>query len=73
MKEEKFTGGKWGLEYGTVVIGGIIYEFDNVFDANLIAVAPEMYDYLSHMVEHEVINDSSIEREVKCLLERARG
>lgn len=33
----------------------------------------EMYDYLLYMVEHDVINDSSIEREVKSLLAKARG
>ena len=73
MSEEKFTGGVWGFEYGLVVIGGINYEFDNAHDAPLIAAAPEMYEYLSHMVEHDVINDQSIEREVKSLLAKARG
>lgn len=33
----------------------------------------EMYEYLSHMVEHEVISDTSIEREVISLLAKARG
>ena len=35
--------------------------------------ASEMYDCLLHMVEHDVINDPSIEREVKSLLAKARG
>lgn len=42
-------------------------------NAHLIAAAPEMYEYLSHMVEREVISDPSIEREVKSLLAKARG
>lgn len=42
-------------------------------NAKLIAAAPEMYGYLSHMLEHDIINDRSIEREVKSLLAKARG
>ena len=41
--------------------------------ANRYICAKEMYDYLIHMIEHDVINDSSIEREVKSLLAKARG
>lgn len=42
-------------------------------NAKLMECAPEMYDYLLHMIEHDVINDPSIEREVKSLLAKARG
>lgn len=42
-------------------------------NAYLIAAAPRMYEYLSHMVEHDMINDHSVEREVKSLLAKACG
>lgn len=83
MNEAKFTKGEWRVERfvddkgfdvtfsddGEVIAD---YVYDE-FDAHLIAAAPEMYDYLLHMIEHDVINDSSIEREVKSLLAKARG
>lgn len=81
--EAKFTKGEWRVERFVngkgfevafnddgEVIADYVYEEP---DAHLIASAPEMYEYLSHMVEHEIINDPSIEREVKSLLAKARG
>lgn len=42
-------------------------------NARMMALAPEMCDYLSHMISHEMINDHSVEREVKSLLAKVKG
>lgn len=85
MSEAKFTKGEWVVKHGS---GCKVYSGNTLIclikhapnqshghqpNAPLIAAAPEMYDYLFHMIEHDVINDPSIEREVKSLLAKARG
>lgn len=80
MNDTKFTKGEWSTDGMGIVESGTRIVCDtymtckeDLANANLIAAAPEMYDYLLHMIEHDVINDISIEREVKSLLVKARG
>lgn len=42
-------------------------------NARMMALAPEMRDYLSHMVKHEMIDDHSVEREIQSLLAKVKG
>lgn len=84
MGEAKFTRGDWYCEFGGAyarvrIDGKIVADLRtlnatyNKHDAWLIAVAPEMYNYISHMIDHNMINDHSVERELTSLLTKARG
>lgn len=46
---------------------------EELANAQLIASAPEMYEYLDMIVEQELINDHSIIKEIENLLNKARG
>lgn len=72
-KVERFVNNK-GFEISFNDDGEVVadYVYEEA-DAHLIAAAPSMYEYLSHMVEHDMINDHYVEREVKSLLAKARG
>ena len=81
--EARFTKGDWRVERFVngkgfeiafnddgEVIADYVYEES---DAHLIAAAPEMYNYISHMINHDMINDHSVEKELISLLAKARG
>lgn len=46
---------------------------ESLANANLIAASPRMYAMLKRLVDHDCINDSSLDKEVKSLLSIARG
>ncbi len=84
MNEAKFTKGPWQFTpcgpadsegMGICAMWGDYETEKENMDANakLISVAPDMYEMLNHLIDHDCINDSSLHKEVEILLAKARG